>query len=101
MGRPGRSYPRSDVKQDETLNFQDHDPYRLGEQRLGEPAGIYLLAGRFHVANYSSRAAADNNDIECFIRMTIVFLSFTFRSHYLLVEILSISPAPFAKKAEF
>lgn len=47
------------MKQDETLNFEDHDPYRLGEQRLGEPAGIFILAGRFHVANYSSRAAAD------------------------------------------
>ena len=47
------------MKQDETLNFEDHDPYRQGEQRLGEPAGIFLLAGRFHVANYSSRAAAD------------------------------------------
>jgi predicted alpha/beta hydrolase family esterase len=47
------------VKQGEKLNFEDHDPYRLGEQRLGEPAGIYLLAGCFHVAHYTSRAAAD------------------------------------------
>ena len=47
------------MKQEETLNFEDNDPYRLGEQRLGEPAGIFILAGRFHVANYTSRAAAE------------------------------------------
>lgn len=61
------------MKQDDPLNFEDHDPYRLGEQRLGEPAGIFLLAGRFHVANYTSRAAAHLREQGALLVATLSF----------------------------
>jgi hypothetical protein len=61
------------VKQDETLIYEDHDPYRLGERRLGEPAGIFLLAGSFHVANYTSRAAAELRERGALLVATLCF----------------------------
>lgn len=61
------------MKQEETFSFEDNDPYRLGEQRLGEPAGIFLLAGRFHVANYTSRAAAELREQGALLVATLCF----------------------------
>lgn len=61
------------MKQDETLIYEDHDPYRRGERRLGEPAGIFLLAGSFHVANYTSRAAAELRERGAVLVATLCF----------------------------
>ena len=61
------------MKQDETLIYEDHDPYRLGERRLGEPAGIFLLAGSFHVAIYASRAAAELRERGALLVATLCF----------------------------
>lgn len=47
------------MKPEERFTYEDLDPFRRGEQRLGQPAGIFLLADGFHVANYASRAARD------------------------------------------
>ncbi len=47
------------MKPEEAFTYEDQDPFRRGEQRLGQPAGIYLLAGGFHVAVYASRAASE------------------------------------------
>ena len=47
------------MKPEEAFTYEDKDPFRRGEQRLGRPAGIYYLAGGFHVANYASPAAAE------------------------------------------
>jgi hypothetical protein len=40
------------------LDYDDLAPELAAEQRLGRPAGVYLLAGRFHVANRATRAEA-------------------------------------------
>lgn len=37
------------------LLYGDHDPELAREQRLGLPAGIYLLDGSYHVAVYGTR----------------------------------------------
>jgi hypothetical protein len=47
------------VKPEEAFTYEDQDPFRRGEQRLGQPAGIFLLAGDFHVAVYATRAARE------------------------------------------
>ncbi len=52
-------HPGNDVKPEEAFTYEDQDPFRRGEQRLGRPAGIYLLEGGFHVAVYATRAAAE------------------------------------------
>ncbi|HEX5726326.1 MAG TPA: hypothetical protein VFX98_12715 [Longimicrobiaceae bacterium] len=38
------------------LRYGDHDPELAREQRVGDPAGIYLLEDRYFVAVFGTRA---------------------------------------------
>jgi hypothetical protein len=61
------------VKPEEAFTYEDRDPFRRGEQRLGQPAGIYYLAGGFHVANYASRAASELRSRGAVLLATLTF----------------------------
>ena len=60
------------MKQD-FLIYEDPDALRRGEQRVGERAGIYLLDGRYQVANYASRAAAHLREAGAVLVATLGF----------------------------
>src|SRR5688572_17655776 len=44
------------MRDEPSLGYEDLSPEIAEQQRVGRPAGVYLLEGRYHVANRASAA---------------------------------------------
>lgn len=60
------------MRQEDRLIYEDRDAL-IHEQRVDPRAGIYLLAGDFHVANFASRAEARLRERGALLVATLTF----------------------------
>jgi hypothetical protein len=60
------------MREEDRLIYEDRDAL-IHEQRVEPRAGLFLLAGTFHVANYASRAEARLRERGALLVATVTF----------------------------